>query len=155
MQVFRIFNIFLTSECALKNIFLYHNDKLILFRFGYRVWCQLLDRRQQRLDLVLISVDSFALEEDKEHLNLSPHCLPPVNVNVIYSETTEVWINIHDILHFFPSEDKSKLTFLWASEESGFRHLYQITVALTAQLANCVDEAVPLDGNKNKLNQTE
>jgi Dipeptidyl peptidase IV (DPP IV) N-terminal region len=99
----------------------------------------------------LISVDSFALEEDKEHLNLSPHCLPPVNVNVIYSEVTDVWINIHDILHFFPCEDKSKLTFLWASEETGFRHLYQITVALTAQLANCVDEAVPLDGNeKNK-----
>jgi dipeptidyl-peptidase 9 len=112
----------------------------------FRIWCQLLDRRQQRLDLVLVSVDSFALEEDKNHLNLSPHGLPPVNVNLIFSEETDIWINVHDILHFFPSEDKSKMTFLWASEESGFRHLYQITVALTAQLTNCVDEAIPSDG---------
>ncbi|XP_059490227.1 dipeptidyl peptidase 9-like [Neocloeon triangulifer] len=112
---------------------------------GTQVWCQLLDRRQQKLDVVLVSVDSFGLEEDEDH-NHSPHCLPPVSVNLLYSESTEVWINVHDILHFLHSDDKGKMTFLWASEETGFRHLYLITVALTVQLINCVDEAVPLDG---------
>ncbi|XP_023228429.1 dipeptidyl peptidase 9-like [Centruroides sculpturatus] len=37
---------------------------------------------------------------------------------------------VHDVLHFFTQESEDELTFLWASEESGFRHLYLITVSL-------------------------
>ncbi|XP_065336278.1 dipeptidyl peptidase 9 [Cloeon dipterum] len=136
---------------SLDNLFPYHE---YLVRVGWvsdgtHLWCQLLDRRQQQLDLVLVSVDSFCVEEEDGEANPqqpSPHSLHPLNVHLLYSESTSVWINVHDILHFFPSEVKGKLTFLWASEESGFRHLYLVTVALASQLGNCVDEAVPLDG---------
>ncbi|CAG2180381.1 unnamed protein product, partial [Oppiella nova] len=57
---------------------------------------------------------------------------------IIYEETTAQWINCHDVLHFFGADSGdelasgSRLRFLWSSEESGFRHLYQIEVELVA-----------------------
>lgn len=35
-----------------------------------------------------------------------------------------------DILEFFPSEDSSRVRFIWASEDTGWRHLYLITAQL-------------------------
>ena len=39
-------------------------------------------------------------------------------------------INVTDILEFFPSEDVNRVRFIWASEETGWRHLYLITAQL-------------------------
>ena len=49
---------------------------------------------------------------------------------MIYSETSDTWINVHDSLYFLEITNIA-CTFLWASEESGFRHLYLITSSLT------------------------
>lgn len=96
------------------------------------VWAQLLNRTQQRLDLVLIPLDNFC-----ETYNLEP--LLPVEpemewkgsnasispMQVVYTQTSATWINIHDLLHFLEFSE-THIKFLWASEESGFRHLYTI-----------------------------
>lgn len=37
---------------------------------------------------------------------------------------------VHDILYFFTQDKSNEIKFLWASEETGFRHLYVITVEL-------------------------
>lgn len=58
-------------------------------------------RDQKRLDLVLVDVDS-----QKQQLLLS--------------ETSSTWINLHDDLRFL----KKQPAFLWASERSGHKHLY-------------------------------
>lgn len=34
------------------------------------------------------------------------------------------------MLHIFPITDNGEVTFIWASEESGYRHLYLITSLL-------------------------
>jgi hypothetical protein len=58
-------------------------------------------------------------------------------------------VNVHDLLYFFPADDKQQRTFLWASEETGFRHLYLITVAFGASpVTNCVDENAATEGKK-------
>ncbi len=57
------------------------------------------DRRQSRLDLVLLDPDTG-------------------EGRVILTEESEVWINLHDL--FTPLADG---TFLWASERTGFQHL--------------------------------
>jgi len=62
---------------------------------------QLQDRRQQRLDVVRIDVDSSER-------------------TVLLAETSDVWINLHDLLR--PLDDGSG-RFVWASERSGYRHL--------------------------------
>lgn len=71
------------------------------------------------------------------------HCAQSLTptVQVIYTQYTNIWVNVHDLLHFLPSEDSNEVRFVWANEDSGFRHLYLIT----AQLSSCANgiEEVP------------
>uniref|UniRef100_A0A1B6C6F4 Peptidase S9 prolyl oligopeptidase catalytic domain-containing protein n=1 Tax=Clastoptera arizonana TaxID=38151 RepID=A0A1B6C6F4_9HEMI len=93
------------------------------------LWVQLLDRRQQRLELVLISLDNFVepppnVYHNENHLDSMESPL------VIWTETSDIWMNVHDLLHMFPIDENGNLSFIWASEETGFRHLYYITTYL-------------------------
>lgn len=40
--------------------------------------------------------------------------------NVLFTETSDHWIELHDDLHFLKSQQR----FIWASSRSGFKHLY-------------------------------
>lgn len=100
---------------------------------GRHVWAQVLDRQQCHLQLVLIPVNYFVSTEPNSEM-LPNHVEACAIMQVIYEEKSNVWINVHDILYFFPQDDYSEITFLWASEESGFRHLYVITVELLLKL---------------------
>uniref|UniRef100_A0A182K1I5 Peptidase S9 prolyl oligopeptidase catalytic domain-containing protein n=1 Tax=Anopheles christyi TaxID=43041 RepID=A0A182K1I5_9DIPT len=144
------------------------------------VWAQLLDRPQQRLELVLLPVDNFC--EIYSSSSSSPSCgtaaaatggngavsaasygsspgqhagqhqhhgqhhsHPPRKLSasgwrspldkstrplqVLYAETSSSWVNVHDVLQFVELSER-EVTFLWASEESGFRHLYLVTSSL-------------------------
>lgn len=48
---------------------------------------------------------------------------------MIYSQVSHTWVNVHNVLHFLDITDTS-CTFVWASEETEFRHLYLITSGL-------------------------
>ncbi|XP_075989092.1 dipeptidyl peptidase 9 isoform X1 [Anticarsia gemmatalis] len=112
---------------------------------GQHVWVQLLDRKQQRLELVLIPLSQFSTTSRYEHV---PDCLshthyvPPVSgepliqdIQVLITETApDAWINVHDILHFLPSKS-TELSFIWASEETGHLHLYLVTCGLLQHAA--------------------
>jgi hypothetical protein len=50
-------------------------------------------------------------------------------------------VNVTDILEFFPSDDSNRVRFIWASEESGWRHLYLVT----AQICTAAQD-IPLEG---------
>lgn len=85
------------------------------------IWCQMLNRRQTNLVLALISL-SGSFESQ-----------------IIYEEHNDIyWVNSHDILYFLnsskidcqPLTEGSDLSFIWSSEESGFRHLYLIKIKL-------------------------
>lgn len=39
---------------------------------------------------------------------------------------------VHDILHFFPQTSENEIEFLYASEKSGYRHLYVIKSQLSS-----------------------
>jgi dipeptidyl-peptidase-4 len=82
-----------------------YSEETYLARVGWlndgRLVAQIQDRRQTWLELVV-----FDLETGKR--------------SVLLREETSVWINLHDL--FRPLEDGG---FLWASERTGFRHLYR------------------------------
>ncbi|KAG5343681.1 DPP9 peptidase, partial [Acromyrmex charruanus] len=106
------------------------------------VWVQLLDRKQQKLELVLLSIDNFC-EPPPNTYNTENHFTPTsASVQVIYSEQSSIWINVNDLLYFLKSDDANEVKFIWGSEESEFRHLYLITSSI-AGLSNGVEE--PLD----------
>lgn len=92
------------------------------------VWVQLLDRKQQKLELVLLSIDNFC-EPPPNAYNMENH-FTSASVQVIYSEQNPTWINVNDLLYFFKSDDASEVKFIWGSEESEFRHLYLITSSI-------------------------
>jgi dipeptidyl-peptidase-4 len=66
-----------------------------------RLVAQLEDRAQSRLDVVAVDVTTGAR-------------------TTLLTETSDVWINLHDALRPIPGGGGS---FLWASERTGFRHL--------------------------------
>ncbi|XP_012287809.1 dipeptidyl peptidase 9 [Orussus abietinus] len=110
------------------------------------IWVQLLDRKQQRLELVLLSIDNFC-EPPPNVYNSDNHFAPSsASVQVIYSEQSSIWISVNDLLHFLPSDDPMEVKFLWGSEETDFRHLYLVTSSI-AGLSNGVEE--PLDRMDN------
>lgn len=96
---------------------------------GKYVWTQVLDRQQCHLQLILIPLSYFVPPDHMVDVT-NNHITSHPAMQVIYEETSKVWINVHDVLHFFQQEHEDELTFLWASEETGFRHLYLITVGL-------------------------
>uniref|UniRef100_A0A0A9VTT3 Dipeptidyl peptidase 8 n=1 Tax=Lygus hesperus TaxID=30085 RepID=A0A0A9VTT3_LYGHE len=105
------------------------------------VWVQLLDRKQQRLELVLISLENFVEPppnvfrfNDKQEETLSPP------VYVIGKQTSDVWINVTDLLHIFPGADSGKISYIWSTEETGFRHLQLVTAQLSFPHSNGVHE---------------
>ncbi|XP_058802622.1 dipeptidyl peptidase 9 [Phymastichus coffea] len=110
-------------------------------RDGRHIWLQLLDRKQQRLELVLLSVDNFC-EPPPNVYNSENHFTPSsASVQVIYSETSQHWINVNDLLHFLPSDDPTEIKFIWGSEETNFRHLYLITASIAGS-GNEVEETL-------------
>lgn len=91
------------------------------------IWVQLLDRRQQNLDLILLSLSNFTEVLPMYDDTSTVHLGSPV-VQVIYSQESRVWVNVHDLLCFLPSTDQNnEVQFIWASEDTGYRHLYLIT----------------------------
>lgn len=57
------------------------------------------------------------------------------DLKVIYSQTSTTWVNIHDLFRIIEITD-SYIKFIWASEESGFRHLYLITSKINQNSTN-------------------
>lgn len=110
------------------------------------VWVQLLDRRQQRLELVLLSVDNFCKPPPNVYNSENHFTLSSASVQVIYSQKSNVWINVNDLLYFLPSDEPTEVKFIWGSEETGFRHLYLVTSSI-AGLTSGVEE--PLDRMDN------
>lgn len=107
--------------------------------YYFSIWVQLLDRKQQRLELILLSVDNFC-EPPPNVYNSENHFAPSASsVQVIYSEQNSIWINVNDLLYFLPSDDPAKIKFLWGSEETNFLHLYLITSCIVG-LSNKIEE---------------
>lgn len=73
------------------------------WRSAHELSFQRQDRRQHRLDLVLVDLSS-----GKQRTVLSEH--------------SETWVPLHDNLRFLDGSDEA----LWTSERSGFAHLYRI-----------------------------
>ncbi|XP_071098891.1 dipeptidyl peptidase 9-like [Haliotis cracherodii] len=93
------------------------------------VYAQVLDREQQQLAVILIPFEYFMpISSDIEMSSFDTSSYPPLQF--IYRETSNIWINVHDILHFFPQSSPDEISFLWSSEKSGYRHLYHVTSKL-------------------------
>lgn len=102
------------------------------------IWVQLLSRQQNRLDLILIPLDNFCEICSSSSASSSPNGIVTDHswqstlgkltspIQVIYSQTSATWLNVNDLLQFTEFTD-THVSFIWASEESGFRHLYFIT----------------------------
>ncbi|KAI1891821.1 hypothetical protein AGOR_G00147690 [Albula goreensis] len=100
---------------------------------GKFAWAVLLDRSQQRLQLVLLPPALFIpVCEDQAQRQESVEAVPEsVHPFVIYEEVTDIWINVHDIFYPFIQTNDDEITFLWVNEsKTGFCHLYKITSLL-------------------------
>uniref|UniRef100_A0AAX7TRA8 dipeptidyl-peptidase IV n=1 Tax=Astatotilapia calliptera TaxID=8154 RepID=A0AAX7TRA8_ASTCA len=96
-------------------------------------WAVLLDRSQRKLQLVLLPPALFIPVTDDPALRQESLEAVPTNTQpyIIYEETTDVWINVHDIFYPFIQTTEDEFTFIWVNEsKTGFSHLYKITSQL-------------------------
>lgn len=104
------------------------------------VWAQLLNRQQQYLELILIPVENFCCEPynsnpsspdsaSEKHIWKSILDKSAKPIQVIFTERSSQWINIHDLLYFIDISDNC-VQFIWSTEESGFRHLILVNSSL-------------------------
>uniref|UniRef100_A0A672J092 dipeptidyl-peptidase IV n=1 Tax=Salarias fasciatus TaxID=181472 RepID=A0A672J092_SALFA len=96
-------------------------------------WAVLLDRSQRKLQLVLLPPALFVPVSDDPAARQESLAAVPVNTQpyIIYEETTDVWINVHDIFYPFVQTTEEEFSFIWINEsKSGFSHLYKITSLL-------------------------
>jgi dipeptidyl-peptidase 9 len=84
----------------------------------FRIWVQLLDRKQQRSMLATIDVDQFVADGAVASSDAN------AGVTVLREENTKFWINVTDLIYFF--KDGSGRVLI-GSEETMFRHLYLLT----------------------------
>ncbi|XP_063439501.1 dipeptidyl peptidase 9-like isoform X1 [Mytilus trossulus] len=107
------------------------------------VYAQLMNRPQMRLSLILIPMECFipvAMDTDVEMSDYDYNMnYPPLQV--IYEDFSDVWVNVHDNLHFLPTQSSSEVVFVWSTEKSGYRHLYKVT----SKLKNCDNYKSALD----------
>ena len=114
------------------------------------MWAQILDRPQQSLGLVLLPFHSFLpvngvpnghatpldpCTEATEEYSASPY-------RVIFSVQSESWITVTNLLRFLTVDDPDLVRFIWASEETGFMHLYLVEAL---KKSNVDEEAAEAD----------
>uniref|UniRef100_A0A8C8HGJ1 dipeptidyl-peptidase IV n=1 Tax=Oncorhynchus tshawytscha TaxID=74940 RepID=A0A8C8HGJ1_ONCTS len=96
-------------------------------------WAVLLDRSQKRLQLVLLPPALFIpVTDDPDQRQESLEAVPEdVHPYIVYEETTDIWINVHDIFYPFVQTSEDDFSFIWVNEsKTGFSHLYKITSTL-------------------------
>lgn len=55
------------------------------------------------------------------------------------SQVANTWINVNDVLEFIELTD-TQVTFIWASEETGYRHLYLVSSLLQQSRQQSTDQ---------------
>ncbi|KAM9849126.1 dipeptidyl peptidase 9-like [Aulostomus maculatus] len=100
---------------------------------GRYAWAVMMNRRQQRLQLVLFPPAFFIpAHQDEASRRKSLEALgDTVHPFIIHQESSEIWINVHDIFHPFIQTSDEEITFITVNEsKTGFCHLYKITSVL-------------------------
>lgn len=115
-----------------------------MYIHSFSIWTQLLDRRQQRLELVLLSLSNFTEVLPIYDDSCSIHLGSPI-VQVICSQESSAWINVNDLLYFLPSSNSNEVQFIWASEDTGFRHLNLITSQVLPYMNGVTETSEPMD----------
>uniref|UniRef100_A0A8C2ZPB3 dipeptidyl-peptidase IV n=1 Tax=Cyclopterus lumpus TaxID=8103 RepID=A0A8C2ZPB3_CYCLU len=111
-------------------------------------WAVLLDRSQRKLQLALLPPALFIpVTDDPAQRQESVEAVPSnTQPYIIYEETTDVWINVHDIFYPFIQTAEDQFTFIWVNEsKTGFSHLYKVTSLLQPAYFKCaIKEEVTL-----------
>ena len=107
---------------------------------GKQVWVDLGDEEDIYLARVDWAPDSSAIvfqrqSRDQKRLDLMAADPNDGKSRTVLTETSDVWINLHDNLKFLK---RSPGEFIWASERSGFQHLYRYDLG-GRQLAQVTD----------------
>uniref|UniRef100_A0A8D2ZXD3 dipeptidyl-peptidase IV n=1 Tax=Scophthalmus maximus TaxID=52904 RepID=A0A8D2ZXD3_SCOMX len=113
-------------------------------------WAVLLDRSQRKLQLVLLPPALFVpVTEDPAQRQESLEAVPSnTQPYIIYEETTDVWINVHDIFFPFIQTTEDEFTFIWVNEsKTGFSHLYKITSLLQPGCYHWTEDDQHIEGD--------
>jgi len=116
----------LTGKYSLKENFAWYEyiARVGWLADGSGIWLQLLDRKQERSSYVKIPSILFRTKEECAKEDSEKH---PAQIEILLEEENKFWINTTNILSFLTSfSDPKDTCFIFASEITGYRHLYKI-----------------------------
>jgi len=95
---------------------------------GQGVWVWVLDRSQTHSAIVYLRLNMFDVIDYRNGQKVCDDVITSIihDFKILYEETNTVWVNVHDVIHFLKTENDEEISFLFASEKTGFRHLYLI-----------------------------
>jgi len=125
---------------------------------GKRVWVDLGDNEDiylTRVDWTPDSKNVVFQRQSRDQKRLDLVAADPLRgkSRIVLTETSDVWINLHNNLKFLK---QSPGEFIWASERSGFQHLYRYDLSgkQLAQLTSgnwAVDRLLAVDEDRGTL----
>ncbi|KAI8503314.1 dipeptidylpeptidase [Branchiostoma belcheri] len=92
------------------------------------------NRNQQWLILALLPLEFFSPTTSDTPTNSHGEAATPP-VYLLLEEHSRIWVNIHELIYFFPQTRPDEVSFIWANEGTGFRHLYHVTASLSPEQA--------------------
>lgn len=120
---------------------------------GKYFWVQILDRLQMHLAFVLIPSEFFKLDSFNDDIDMQTN---DDKVLVLIEQHSDVWINIHEVMHIFDNKkDDSKLTLITANAESKFLHLQHYIFNLDIQYFSCESPGVYKSTSNTKTKLTD
>ncbi|KAG0088255.1 dipeptidylpeptidase, partial [Podila epicladia] len=135
-----------------------------IVRFG---WLPDGERRQQITAIVTIPLECFMSVAEQAESSEQVEDELASRIRVIFEEQSDCWINVTDIMHFFPTPridhpqdpalSADMIQFIISSETTGFRHLYLATHSSQAGLVmtpitsgkyQVVDKQITVDADR-------
>eukprot|EP00111_Clytia_hemisphaerica_P018750 TCONS_00055458-protein len=93
---------------------------------GKHIWVKVLNRAQNHMALLRIPCSAF---RPITMNNIGPSdVVRQHKIDVLLEEHSDYWINVTDILWFLPTLREERLSIIFISEESRFKHLNFVTV---------------------------
>lgn len=96
---------------------------------GKNFWVEIYDRLQCHTANLLVPLDYFIIDQESDIDMQSGETRTP-SILCFLEQTSDTWINAHNLMSFLNESTDTELSFLTANEESGFLHLYYYKISL-------------------------
>ncbi|KFD48369.1 hypothetical protein M514_10781 [Trichuris suis] len=116
---------------------------------GTAIWLLLMDRLQRTVRLVYVPLHCFQIESSSAETG------GKCGITIVYEETSNHWLPIHNSLVFLEPVYKHSVRFTWLSRRTGFSHLYLVDAVLSHQTEEAPNQTAWVKENVDIIQEVQ